>query len=123
VTATTSPYVTAGWNYGNAFTFTPEGSVVTKYTPSNGTGGSGTAVSAYIAPAGGATVAAQSTSLVNSPIASACYACHDTSTAKGHMTSNGGAIYEARSTALLKSEGCLACHGQGKVEDVAVVHQ
>ena len=63
------------------------------------------------------------TNLVNSPIASACFSCHDTSLAKAHMVSNGGSVYEARSTALLKTETCLICHGVGRVADVAVVHQ
>lgn len=61
--------------------------------------------------------------LVNSPIASACFSCHDTSLAKAHIVSNGGSVYETRSTALLKTETCLICHGQGRVADVAVIHQ
>ena len=64
-----------------------------------------------------------SNNLVNSPIASACFSCHDTDLAKAHITSNGGSIYEARSTALLKTETCLVCHGAGRVADVAVIHQ
>lgn len=71
----------------------------------------------------GVLTAAAATTLVNSPMASACFACHDTSLAKSHMTSNGGSIYEARSTALLKTETCLVCHGVGRVADVAVIHQ
>jgi cytochrome c551/c552 len=39
------------------------------------------------------------------------------------MKTNGGAVYEARSTALTKGEACLACHGAGKDYDAAVVHQ
>jgi OmcA/MtrC family decaheme c-type cytochrome len=70
----------------------------------------------------GATTEAAATTLVNSPIASACFACHDTDAARGHMSSNGGAIYEPRSTALQKIEGCLVCHGAGKEYDAAVVH-
>jgi OmcA/MtrC family decaheme c-type cytochrome len=70
----------------------------------------------------GATTEAAATTLVNSPIASACFACHDTDAARGHMSSNGGAIYEPRSTALTKIEGCLVCHGAGKEYDAAVVH-
>jgi OmcA/MtrC family decaheme c-type cytochrome len=66
---------------------------------------------------------AAATTLVNSPMASACFSCHDTSLAKTHMTSNGGSIYEARSTATLKTETCLVCHGKGRVADVAVIHQ
>lgn len=61
--------------------------------------------------------------LVNSPMASACFACHDTTLAKAHMESNGGSVYELRSTAILKTETCLVCHGAGRVADVAVVHQ
>jgi OmcA/MtrC family decaheme c-type cytochrome len=94
-----SPYVVADnvKNYGNGFTFTPAGA------------------SGEIVPADGAT-------LVNSPIASACFSCHDTGSAKAHMVTNGGAIYETRSTALAKTETCLVCHGAGKVADVKAVH-
>ena len=125
--ATTSPYIPTTYalpyNFGNGFTYTAAGATVSAYTPSNGSGGAGVAVAAHVAGAGGETVPAQNTTLVNSAIASACFACHDTSTAKGHMTTNGGAIYEARATALLKSEACLACHGQGGIVDAEVVHQ
>lgn len=51
------------------------------------------------------------TTLVNSPISAACYACHDTATAKNHMEINGGSIYAARTAALAKKETCLICHG------------
>lgn len=71
----------------------------------------------------GVTTQATGLSLVNSPISSACFSCHDTSAAKGHMTTNGGAIYEARSTALNKTEACITCHGAGKEFDAAVVHK
>jgi OmcA/MtrC family decaheme c-type cytochrome len=71
----------------------------------------------------GVVTPAAATTLVNSPMASACYSCHDTSLAKTHITSNGGSIYEARSTALTKTETCLVCHGKGRVADVAVIHQ
>jgi len=40
------------------------------------------------------------TNLVSSPIAAACFACHDSSTARSHMTINGAAIYQERSTAI-----------------------
>jgi hypothetical protein len=144
--ATSAPYITSGWNYGNAFSYTVAGATVGAVTPANGSGAAGTAVAAHVAVsgtvntvaangtvtstvggagsvAGGEIFVPQPSTLISSPIASACFACHDTSTAKAHMTTNGGAIYEARSTALTKSEGCLACHGQGKDFDVAVVHQ
>jgi OmcA/MtrC family decaheme c-type cytochrome len=73
--------------------------------------------------AAGAWRDADETTLVSSPIAAACFACHDTSAAQGHMVSNGGALNEPRSTALKKQEGCLVCHGAGKDYDAAVVHQ
>jgi hypothetical protein len=38
--------------------------------------------------------------LVSSPIAAACFACHDSSTARQHMTTNGAAIYKKRSDAI-----------------------
>lgn len=71
----------------------------------------------------GALTSAAATTLVNSPMSSACFACHDTALATTHMTSNGGSIYEARSTATLKTETCLICHGKGRVADVAVIHK
>jgi hypothetical protein len=39
------------------------------------------------------------------------------------MVSNGGSIYEARSTALLKTEQCILCHGTGKVADIKAMHE
>lgn len=62
-------------------------------------------------PATDVTVQAAATTLVSSPISAACFACHDTGAAKAHMVSMGGSIYEARGTALLKTETCLTCHG------------
>jgi len=70
-----------------------------------------------------ATTGVDGETLVNSPIASACFSCHDTDLAKAHIRSNGGSVYEPRSTALGKSETCLICHGKGRVADVATVHQ
>ena len=108
-TATNSPYVTAGQNYGNAFSY----NVATQTT----------------------TQAAGST-LVISPIMTACVACHDGVDpatgvdVKQHMEQNGGvfyarrdSIYQSGSTVALKnSESCLLCHGTGQIADIAVVH-
>ncbi len=115
-----SPYVVKDnvMNYGNKFTYTPVGATVSAYTTSNGV-----TVAAHVAGAGGETVAAEGTTLVNSPVSSACFACHDTNVAKAHMTTNGGAIYETRATALTKTEACLTCHGAGRDQDVAAVHK
>lgn len=71
----------------------------------------------------GVVTEAAATTLVNSPMASACYSCHDTALAKSHITANGGAVYEARSTALGKTETCLVCHGAGREADAEVIHQ
>jgi OmcA/MtrC family decaheme c-type cytochrome len=79
-----APYVTAGAVYGATF--------------------------AYNA-ATGVTTPAAATTLVSSPITSACFSCHDTKTAKGHMVSEGGSIYAPRSDALAKKELCTVCHG------------
>ena len=90
-----SPYVTLGTNYGNGFSF------------SAGTG---------------VTTPAAATTLVSSPTAAACFGCHDSTQAQAHMTANGGAIYEPRSTALLKVEQCLVCHGSGRTADIKTMH-
>ena len=115
-----SPYIVVDntKNYGNGFTFTPAGSTVSAYTKADGT-----VVAAHVAAAGGESVPADAATLVNSPIAAACFSCHDTTSAKNHIVTNGGAIYEPRSTALNKGEACLVCHGAGTEFDAAVVHQ
>ena len=114
-----SPYITVDnvKNYGNNFSYTAAGATVSAYTTS-----AGTTVAAHVAGAGGETVQADAASLVSSPISAACFSCHDTQSAKNHMVTNGGAVYEARSTALTKGEACLVCHGAGKEFDAAVVH-
>jgi OmcA/MtrC family decaheme c-type cytochrome len=93
-----SPFVTAGANYGSGFAIT----------------------------AAGVTTQPALTTLVSSPITSACFACHDTLAAKNHMQSNGGAIYQPRSSVggatLFNLEACLVCHGSGKVADIKAVH-
>jgi len=51
------------------------------------------------------------TNLVNSPTATACFACHDSDIAKQHMEISGNAsLYLARSTATGRAELCLFCH-------------
>ncbi|HEX7840120.1 MAG TPA: OmcA/MtrC family decaheme c-type cytochrome [Kofleriaceae bacterium] len=67
---------------------------------------------------------AQGTTLVNSPIAAACVACHDSSSAIDHMQTNGASIWEPRSIALTKpqKEECLICHGPNRLANIALVH-
>jgi OmcA/MtrC family decaheme c-type cytochrome len=86
--------------YGSGFNYSPAGSTTT--TP------------------------AAVTTLVESPITSACFACHDSSTAKVHMKQYGGVIYGTRTLSggatLVNNETCLICHGMGRDADAAVVH-
>lgn len=98
----TSPYIaqTAGTLYGNAFSYTITSGV-------------------------GVATQAGSGTLVSSPISAACFACHDTTTARSHMENNGGVIYKSRNIAFVntssasgrsysgpaKLEQCLVCHG------------
>jgi OmcA/MtrC family decaheme c-type cytochrome len=97
-----SPFITPGVDYGKAFAY----NATTKVTT----------------PAAG-------TTLVNSPITSACSACHDGTTAVAHMQNNGGSFYQPRvnpttsaSVFTTNVEQCLLCHGTGKVADIKAVH-
>jgi OmcA/MtrC family decaheme c-type cytochrome len=58
----------------------------------------------------GASTAAAGTTLVSSPIATVCFACHDSTLARQHMENEGGSIYRVRATALNKVELCMQCH-------------
>jgi hypothetical protein len=79
---------------------------------------------------------AEGTTLVNSPVTSACYACHDTNQARLHMVNNGGILNNTRTSAgavysapgvmaapgLVNKEQCMVCHGAGAVADIKAVH-
>ncbi len=60
--------------------------------------------------AAGTLTAGAGTNLVISPIAAACFSCHDADVAKQHMESNGASIYRDRTTSLAKAEQCMFCH-------------
>jgi OmcA/MtrC family decaheme c-type cytochrome len=75
----------------------------------------------YSTSTGTATEATPDT-LVTSPIATACFACHDSDVEKAHMTTNGGSLYTARGGALTTIEQCTVCHGPGSIADIKVVH-
>jgi OmcA/MtrC family decaheme c-type cytochrome len=107
-----SPYITSLTNYGFGFVFNPG------LTTSNACKPDGTVVSN---PPGG-TVEADSVTLVNSPIATACFACHDSVPDRAHMVLNGGSIYDPRGTALTQPETCLICHGPDRVADIKAMH-
>jgi OmcA/MtrC family decaheme c-type cytochrome len=68
-----------------------------------------------VASATGIVTPGADTTLVNSPIATACLSCHDGNATPfpvaDHIKGEGGSVYEARSTALPKQERCLICHG------------
>jgi len=108
-----SPFV-AGYpaNYGTGFSY--NGGL----TASNSCTTDGVPVSN---PPGG-TLQADSRSLVNSPIATACFACHDSDLARTHIVTNGGSLYAPRGTALATTETCLICHDTGRIADIRVMH-
>jgi len=113
-----SPYVTKdnATNYGAGFSFNAGLAPVNVCKPD------GTVVSN---PAGG-TFEAEGATLVTSPIATACLACHDKQTAPfnaiDHMQREGASIYAPRSTALATSEQCMLCHGAGKIAAIKDMH-
>ena len=67
---------------------------------------------------------AQPTTLVNSPIAAACVACHDSPPAIDHMQTNGASVWERRDKAFSKpqKEECLICHGPNRIAAISLVH-
>jgi hypothetical protein len=99
----TSPYVTADnvKNYGAGFTFNASATANVSVTKGDGT-------TVTVPPQG--TFDAEGTTLVISPIVSACSACHDDTVAVQHMESNGGSFYKPRALALGKAEQCMLCH-------------
>jgi OmcA/MtrC family decaheme c-type cytochrome len=65
---------------------------------------------------------ASATTLVKSPIAAACSACHDSANEIKHMQDMGGTFYGTRLAAKANSEMCMMCHGPGAVAAIADVH-
>ncbi len=138
-------YISTTANYGNLFGFTSAGAVVPKYTNSanavvttgykDGTDASVTSGYLSIAGTNGVKMEADQLTLVESPITAACFACHDSSTAKLHFNQYGGVFYGKRQDSdttfpstgtyagkLVNKETCLICHGMGRDQDAAVVH-
>jgi OmcA/MtrC family decaheme c-type cytochrome len=72
----------------------------------------------------GATVNADPSTLVLSPMVAACSACHDSVIAVDHMQTNGGSFYEPRAVAFAKpqQEECLLCHGPGRLASIFERH-
>lgn len=125
-----SPYVTSAApgtttpNYGAGFSFNAASVGITggNCQSNDGTSCSCSPTGAVIKVAPQQTFPADTITLVNSPVAGVCFACHDTPSAMAHFELNGGSIYNPRSTALNATETCLVCHGQGRIADIAQVH-
>jgi OmcA/MtrC family decaheme c-type cytochrome len=60
---------------------------------------------------------------VVTPFAAACVSCHDSTSAQGHMKTNGARVFVPRSEAVGVFEACQVCHGPGAEWDAAVVHK
>jgi OmcA/MtrC family decaheme c-type cytochrome len=60
---------------------------------------------------------------VVTPFAAACVSCHDSTSAQGHMQTNGARLFVPRSQAAGVQEACQVCHGPGAEWDAAVVHK
>jgi OmcA/MtrC family decaheme c-type cytochrome len=88
-----SPYITQNVNYGSGFSYN-----------------AGT----------GVTTPAATTTLVISPISTACFSCHDSDIAKQHMENEGGSIYRDRATSLAKTELCMFCHSPTSVYGLGI---
>jgi OmcA/MtrC family decaheme c-type cytochrome len=108
-----SPYITGyPTNYGTGFSY--NAGLANSSSCSND--------GAPVTTAPGGTLAADPRSLVNSPIATACFACHDSDLARAHIEVNGGSIYAPRGPALGTTETCLICHDSGRIADIKVMH-
>jgi OmcA/MtrC family decaheme c-type cytochrome len=94
-TFTYSPYITQDLAYGSGYSFNVATGVVAE---------------------------AADTTLVTSPVATACVACHDSNLSRAHMIANGASLYAPRSTALGTTETCLVCHDRGRIADIKVMH-
>jgi OmcA/MtrC family decaheme c-type cytochrome len=66
---------------------------------------------------------ANGTDAVITPFAAACVSCHDNTSAKGHMQTNGGLVNATRTQAVGNFESCAVCHGPGAAFDAAAVHR
>ena len=91
--ANISPYAKLGAVYGTVYYANTGVAVAAKTWPSTGGGTAGNV-------AVGGTLEADPTTLVTSPISAACFACHDSTAAMAHMTTNGGKLFVPRSSVV-----------------------
>lgn len=76
--------------------------------------------------ASGASAADPADNLRISPTAAVCSSCHDSAVARLHMQdpANGGRFGATQAElATGNGEGCVLCHGAGRVFDVKIVHR
>jgi OmcA/MtrC family decaheme c-type cytochrome len=78
--------------------------------------------SGFRVSAAGVPTDAAGTTLVNSPIATQCFACHDSALATAHFELNGGSIFAPRATALGTTETCMVCHDVGRIAAIRDMH-
>ncbi|MBI2319251.1 MAG: OmcA/MtrC family decaheme c-type cytochrome [Betaproteobacteria bacterium] len=104
----------------------------------NPTGIASIGLSPWVTTLGKGQIDYRSDNLVSSPLAAACFGCHDSSLAVQHMQQNGGtllasfssvssvatrpAIGTASTMTFTKSETCMLCHASGKVADIKTMH-
>jgi len=101
-------------------------------TVASGTLSAGVSTSPYVTLGQNYGAVDSGTDLVSSPIAAACFACHDgkmvsdpTQNVVDHIQGMGnGSIYQSRTVALAKgSEQCLLCHGPNStIAPIAAMH-
>jgi OmcA/MtrC family decaheme c-type cytochrome len=138
--ASTSPYVTVGTNYGSGYATSGTRASLASGQAITGTQGATTCTAAapctctVASPCLAVTCSvtypcdADPTTLVISPITAACVACHDSAAANGHIVANGGLFYAPRSEMAAQQqqiigESCLVCHGAGNIASIADVHR
>jgi hypothetical protein len=141
-----SPYVTKTTVAGSPVTYgtsystnlaavatygcTPEGVFYTVPVSTSGVAAAGTIGQPFV---GGeaASINASGTTLIDSPITTVCFACHDSALATAHMKGNGGVVYQTRNLTaggtytgtLVNNEQCMLCHGTGKLADIKAMHE
>jgi len=104
----------------------------------NPTGIASVGLSPWVTSLGKGQIDYTADNLVTSPIAAACFGCHDGSAAVSHMKVNGGSVYAlfskvasvatrpavgtASTMTFTTTEACMVCHGSGKEQDIKVMH-
>jgi OmcA/MtrC family decaheme c-type cytochrome len=113
---------------------------MTNDATTNPTGIASIGLSPWVTTLGSGQVDYRTDNLVTSPIASACFGCHDSTDAVTHMQSNGGTIYArfssvasvaarpaigtASTMTFTKTESCMFCHSSTSTYglSIAAVH-